>query len=176
MASENKLLALAFRALKELRFEVLFWKGCGHYQHLASTFGIVAKFPRRKSGSILPYFLCGISAAFRFKCVIVHKTLFSPSFCGENTATKVPHFHGKNSTKFCVWCAMAHQQGFSPVYMARISMFILMQAVAHQSVKHVDACHIHGETNVTSWHGSRQSYREDHAHNIAWICTYSSCL
>ena len=40
------------------------------------------------------------------------------------------------------------------------------------SVKHVDACHIHKETNVTWWHGSRQLHHDDHAHNIAWVCTY----
>ena len=141
-----------------------------------ACFGIVAKFPWQKSGSILPYFLYEILAAFCFRCVIVHKTLFSPSFCGENTATKMPHFYRKNLAEFCIWCAMAHQQGFAPVYMACVSMFILMWAEAHQSVKHVDACRIHRETNVTSWHGSRQSYFDDHAHNIAWIRTYSNCL
>ena len=45
-----------------------------------------------------------------------------------------------------------------------------------QSIKHVDACCIHGKTNVIWWHGLRQSHRDDHAHNIAWICTYSNRL
>ena len=57
-----------------------------------------------------------------------------------------------------------------------IDMLILWQAKALQSVKHVDACCIHGETNVTWWHGSRQSHHDDHAHNIAWICTYGNRL
>ena len=35
---------------------------------------------------------------------------------------------------------------------------------------------IHKETDVTSWHGSRQSYHNDHAHSMAWICPYDSCL
>ena len=37
-----------------------------------------------------------------------HKMLFSPSFCYENTAIEVPHFHGENLAEFHVWCAMAH--------------------------------------------------------------------
>ena len=45
-----------------------------------------------------------------------------------------------------------------------------------QSIKHVDVCRIHGKTNVTWWHGSKQSHRDDHAHNIAWICTYGNRL
>ena len=55
-------------------------------------------------------------------------------------------------------------------------MFILRQVKALQSIKHVDACRIHGETNVAGWHGSRKTYRNDHAHNIAQICTDSSRL
>ena len=54
MAIKNKLLVLAFGALKELGYEVWFWKGCGLCQCFASTFGIVAKFPRRKSSNISP--------------------------------------------------------------------------------------------------------------------------
>ena len=42
--------------------------------------------------------------------------------------------------------------------------------------KHVDTCRIHGETNVTWWHGSRQSHRNDRAHNIVWICTCNNRL
>ena len=45
---------------------------------------------------------------------------------------------------------MVHQQGFVPVYTARINMFILRQAKALQSIEHIDACRIHGKTNVTS--------------------------
>ena len=75
--------------------------------------------------------------------------------------TKVPRFHSKNSAKFRVWYAMAHRQGFVPVYMACVSMCVLRRAEAHQSNKHVNACrihqsnkhvnvcHIHGESKVT---------------------------
>ena len=60
------------------------------------------------------------------------------------------------------------------------SMKLYRCAIAHHihgwSVKHVDACCKHGETNVTWWHGSRQSHRDDLAHNIAWICTYDNRL
>ena len=78
--------------------------------------------------------------------------------------------------EFHIWCAMVHWQGFVPVYTTCVSMFMLRRAEAHQSIKHVDVCCIHGETNVTSWHGSRQTHHDDHAHNVAWICTYSSRL
>ena len=64
-------------------------------------------------------------------------------------ATKVPYFHSENWTEFRVWCAMAYRQGFMLVYMARISMFVQGRAKVHQSIKHVDACCIHEETNVT---------------------------
>ena len=43
-------------------------------------------------------------------------------------------------------------------------------------LEHVDTCHLHMETNVTWWHGSRQSHHDDHAHNIVWICTYDNRL
>ena len=61
----------------------------------------------------------------------------------------MPHFYNENLTKFRVWCAMAHQQGFVLVYTARANVLVLGQAGAPQSIKHVDTCHIHGETNVT---------------------------
>ena len=35
------------------------------------------------------------------------------------------------------------------VYMARIDMIAPLRAEALPSVKHVDMCHIHGETNDT---------------------------
>ena len=108
--------------------------------------------------------------------VIAHRTLSSPSFYCESTTIGMPHFHGENSAKFRVWCAMAHWQGFAPVYTAHANMLMLGQARALQSIKHIDACCIHGETNVTWWHGSKQSYRDDHAHNIAWVYTYDSRL
>ena len=136
-------------------------------------FRIVAKFSRWKSSSISPYFRGGNSTVFHLRCVIAHKTLFSPNFHSENTTIKVPHFHGENSEEFHIWCAMAHQQGFMPMYTTHFSMFILRRAKAHQNIIHADACHIHGETNVTSWHGSKQSHHNDDAHNVAWICTYS---
>ena len=151
-------MALAFRALKGLSFEVRFWKGCGLNQCFASTFRIVAKFPWQKSSSISPYFCDRNQTAFLLWCVIAHKTLFSPSFCGENTAAKVPHFHGENPAEFCVWCTMANWQGFMPVYIVCINMFMLGWDETHQSIKHIDACRIHGETNVTSWHGFRQPW------------------
>ena len=68
--------------------------------------GIVAKFPWRKFGSISLYFCGGNPTALCLKCIIAHKTLFSPSFRYKNTATKV--FHGENIAEVRVWCAMAH--------------------------------------------------------------------
>ena len=109
-------------------------------------------------------------------CVIVHQTLFSLSFGRVNTTMGMPHFHGENPVEFWGWGIMAHQQGFSSVYTACIDMLVLWRAEALQSIKHVDACRIHEETNVTWWHGLRQSHCDDHAHNIAWICTYENCL
>ena len=45
-----------------------------------------------------------------------------------------------------------------------------------KGLEHIDTCRIHKETNVTWWHGSRQSHRNDHEHNLAWICTYNNRL
>ena len=42
----------------------------------------------------------------------------------------MPYFHGENEADFHVWCAMAHQQGFVPVYMACIDMLALWLAEA----------------------------------------------
>ena len=142
-------MALAFRALNELGFKVWFWKGHGLDQCFPSVFGIVVEFPRRKFDSISPYFHGTNSAVFHLRCVIAHETLFSPSFCCENTTTEVPYFHGENSAKFCIWCAMLHRQGFMHVYTTRANICMLGQAIAPQSSKHIDACRIHGETNVT---------------------------
>ena len=62
------------------------------------------------------------------------------------------------------------------VYTAHIDIFAPWQAKALQSVKHVDVCRIHRETNVAWWHGLREVHRDDYAHNIAWIYTYNNCL
>ena len=61
-----------------------------------------------------------------------------------------PNFHDENPVEFRVWCAMAHRQSFVPMYTTCVIMFIQGQAEAYQSIKHVDACHIYGETDVTS--------------------------
>ena len=74
--------------------------------------------------------------------------LLSPSFRHENMAMGMPHFHGENLAKFCVWCTMVHWQGFASMYTARVDMLTLWQAEALQSVKHVDVCRIYRETNV----------------------------
>ena len=36
----------------------------------------------------------------------------------------MPHFHNENLAEFRVWCAMAHRQGFMPVYMACANMLM----------------------------------------------------
>ena len=143
-------------------------------QCFPSVFGIVAKFPRWKSGSISPYFRGGNSAALHLRCVIAHRTLFLQSFHCENVAMGMPYFNGKNPVMF--WCAMAHQQGFMPMYMARANMLMLGWFEAPQSIKHIDTCCIHGEIDVTWWHGSRRSSCGDYAQSITWIWTYSKCL
>ena len=88
-------------------------------------FGIVAKFPWQKSNSISFYFRGGNLIAVRLKCVIAHKTLFSPSFYLENMAIGMPYFHGENLADFRVWCAIAHRQSFVPVYTVRANMLML---------------------------------------------------
>ena len=100
-------------ALNTLGSEVWFQNGCGLDRCFPSVLGIVAKFPRQKSGSISPYFCGGNLVAFRLRCVIAHKMLFSPSFRRENTAMGMPHFHGENPAKFLVQCVVVHQQGFT---------------------------------------------------------------
>ena len=149
MAVENELLALAFGVLSESGFEVWIWKGCGLNRYLPSVFGIIAKFPWRKSGNISNYFHGGNPTALHLRCIIAHKTLFSPSFHYENTAIGMPHFHSKNPVKFRVWCVMAHRQGFMLVYMVRANMLVIGRAKAFQSIKRIDTRSIHRETDVT---------------------------
>ena len=43
-------------------------------------------------------------------------------------------------------------------------------------LEHGNMCCIHGETNVTWWHAPRQSHSDEHAHNIAIMCTYDKRL
>jgi len=100
LAIKNELLALAFRVLNELCFEVWFQKGYDLDRCFPNVFGIGAKFPQRKSHNISPYFRGGNLTMLRLKCVIAHKMLFSLSFYHENTAMRVPHFHGENLTEF----------------------------------------------------------------------------
>ena len=99
---------------------------------------------------LLPNFHEENPTTFHLRCIIAHKKLSLPSFRNENTATKVPYFHSENTVEFRVWCAMTHRQGFMPVFTMCINMFILGRAKAHQSINHIDACHINKEINVTS--------------------------
>ena len=125
MEVENGLLVLAFGTLSELGFEVWIQKGCGLDRCFPSVFRIVAEFSRQKSDSILPYFRGRNLAVLRLKRVIAHQILFSPSYLHENIAMGMLHFHGENLAEFHVWCAMAHWQGFMPVYMACANMHML---------------------------------------------------
>ena len=139
-------------------------------------FKVATKFPRRKSDNISPYFCGGNPIARRLRWVIACQMLFSLSFRRRNRAMGIPHFHGENPTEFCVWCATAHRR------VSRLCMRCVLTYSHHDEPKpskvleHVDTCHLHMETNVTWWHGSRQSHHDDHAHNIAWICTYDNRL
>ena len=56
---------------------------------------LLPNFHDEKSSSILPYFHGENLAAFQIRCVIVHKTLFSPSFRYENTTNGCPIFKVK---------------------------------------------------------------------------------
>jgi len=166
--------ALAFEALSELGFEVWIRKGCGLDWHFPSVFGVIAKLPQWKFDSISPSFYGKNLATLHLRCIITHKMLFSPSFRRENTAMGMPHFHGENMVEFYIWCAMAHQQGFMPVYTAHANVLLLGWASAPQSIKHIDTCCIHGETDVTWFHGSGRSHRGDYAYSMTRICTYSN--
>ena len=117
--------SLSFGAWMELGFEVWFRKGCGLDWCFPSVLEIVAKFPQWKFGSILPFFHGGNLAVLRLRCIIAHKTLFSPSFCCEYIVTEVPNFHSENPVEFRVWCAMVHWQDFMAVYTVRANMLVL---------------------------------------------------
>ena len=110
MAIENKLLALAFKALNVLGSKIWFWNGCGPDRYFPSVIEIAIKFSQQKSSSISPYFRGKNLIALCLRCVIARQTLFSPSFCHENTAMGMPYFHGENPAEFHVWCAMVHRQ------------------------------------------------------------------
>ena len=86
---------------------------------------LLPKFPWKKFDNISFYFHGGNLIAVRLKCVIAHKTLFSPSFHLKNMAIGMPYFHGENLADFRVWCAIAHRQSFVPVYMVRANMLML---------------------------------------------------
>ena len=64
-------------------------------------------------------------------------------------AMEVPHPHDENLIVFPFWCTMAHRLGFTTVYTARVNMLMLRLARAPQRIKHIDACRIHKEINVT---------------------------
>jgi len=113
LAVENELLALAFKALNILGFEVWFRNGCDLNRCFPSKFGIIAKFSRQQSNSISLYFRGGNPTVLHLKCVIAHQMLVLLSFRRENMAIGMPHFHNKNPAKFHVWCTMAHRQGLS---------------------------------------------------------------
>ena len=132
---ENKLLALAFKALIVLGFEVWFWNGCGPDQYFPSVFEVTTKFPLWKFDSISPYFCGGNLVAVCLRCVIACQTLFLPSFRCEKMTMVMPHFHGKNSADFRIYCDMAHWQGFASMYMVRINMLASWRAEALQSVR-----------------------------------------
>ena len=96
------------------------------------------------------------------------------SFRCENMAMGMPHFHSENLAEFRIWCTMVYQQGFVLVYTTRANMLVLGRARAPRNIMHIDTCRIHGETDVTWWHGSRRSHHDDYAHKMTWICTYSN--
>ena len=169
MAVENELLALAFRDLSELGFEVWIRNGCGLDRCFLSVFGIIARqhfalFLWQKSSIALPQIRHSTQNAILTK--------LSTWEYGNGDAL----FSRQNPAEFHIYCAMAHQQGFMPVYTAHANMLVLGQAEAPQSIKHVDTCRIHEKTDVTWWHGLRRSHRGDYAHSMTWICTYSKCL
>ena len=155
-----------------LGFEVWFQNGYGLDQCFWSEFGVVAKFPRQKSDSILPYFRGRNLEVLCLRCVIARKMLFSPSFPCENTAMGYAPFSRWKSGR--VSCLVRY--GALARFRVCIDMLVLWWVEALQSMNHVDVCRIYRETNVTWWHGLRQSHRYDCAHNIAWICTYDNHL
>ena len=159
-----------------LGFEVWFQNGCGLNWCFASVFEVATKFPQRKFGSILPYFHGGNPTALHLRCVIACQTLFSPSFRHENMAIGMPLFTAKIWQSFtfsalwctdrvlhmCIWCILTFSHHDEPK--------------PSKVLEYVDTCRIHRETNVTWWHGARQSHHNGCAHNIAWICTYYNYL
>ena len=143
---------------------------------LLEHFGIVAKFPWRKSSSISPYFCGRNPASLRLKCFITHKTLFSPNFHCENMATKMPYFSWWKSGRVLHLVHYGALVGFH-AYVHDMRQYVHTKASQDfQSIKKGDTCCIHEETNVTIWHGSRQTHYNNHAHNIAWVCTYGDHL
>ena len=159
-----------------LGFEVWFQNGCGPNQCFPSMSEVATKFLQWKSDNISSYFCGGNPEARRLRCAKVLQTLFSPSFQRKNTAIGMPHFHGENPAKFRIWCATAHHKVLRLCIHHILTCSHCNKPKPSKVLEHIDTCHIHRETNVTCWHGSRQSHRDDRAHNIAWICTYNNCL
>ena len=95
---------------------------------------------------------------------------------------RLPYFHGENLAEFRVWYTMVYQQGFAFVYTVRINMLVLWWAETLQSIKHVDACHIHWKTNVTQvtwiktitpWWSCTQYSMNVHLQQLPWAHTYT---
>ena len=138
-------------------------------------FKVIARFPQRKSSNISPYFRGGNPAALHLKCIIARQTLFSPSFQRKNMAMGMPIFMAKSSRVSCL-VRYVTPAGFRTYVYGVYWHAHTVMSWPSKVLKYVDMYHIHGETNVTWWHGSRQSHRDDCAHNIARICTYDNCF
>ena len=173
LAIKNKLLALAFGALNVLGLEVWFRNGCGPNQcfpclkSLPNFHGknptafhliFVAEIQQRFTSDASLHTKCYSHQTFGMRiwqwgCPIF-TTKIQQSFLFDAPTGRVSHL--------CIWriSTRSHRDKPKP----------------SKVLEHTDTCHIHGETNVTWWHGSRQSHRNDHAHNIAWICTYGNHL
>ena len=124
-----------------------------------------------------------------------HFTLFS--WQKSNNASTQMHHNTSNAvlTKLSTWEYGNGDTPFSWQKFGRVSCLVCYGAlVSRLCIQHVSTClywdkpkpfkassilmpiKYTGKPMSHRWHGSRQSHRDDCAHNITWICTYVNRL
>ena len=83
-----------------------------------------------------PTFMAKIWHHFRSSAYSTQNTILTKLLRWEYDK-KMSHFRRKSLSKFCIWCVIAHWQGFFPMYTACINMLGLRQAEAYRSTKHM---------------------------------------
>ena len=124
----------------------------------------------------IPNFYSKNPIALHLRCVIAHKMLFSSSIWHENIEIGTPYFHGQNSAQFRIWCIMDSNKVACLCIWCVLTCLCCYEPKPSKASSMLMRVVYTGKPMSLRWHGLRQSHRNDLAHNIAWICTYSNRL